>query len=82
MSLNFVKESSDRMKKLIDAILDYSRLGKTKKYASVNCNLVIETLKEDLQNVITRTNSKIQFENLPTIKGVNLEIRLLFQKSN
>ncbi|WP_299885991.1 YfiR/HmsC family protein [uncultured Lacinutrix sp.] len=79
MSLNFVKDSSDRMKRLIDAILAYSRLGKTKEYGTVNCNTVIDTLKDDLQNVITRTNSKVQVTNLPTIKGAELEIRLLFQ---
>jgi len=79
MNLNFVQESSDRMRKLIDAILAYSRLGKSKKYENVDCNLVIKTLKDDLQNVIARTNSQIDVANLPIIKGAELEIRLLFQ---
>lgn len=79
MSLNFVKESSDRMRKLIDAILAYSRLGKSKAYSSVDCNVVIETLKGDLQHVIKRTNTQIEIDKLPIINGAELEIRLLFQ---
>lgn len=79
MNITFIQDSSDRMRKLIDAILAYSRLGKSKEYDSVNCNLVIKTLESDLQNVISRTNSKIETKNLPTINAAELEIRLLFQ---
>jgi len=79
MSLGFVKDSSVRMRKLIDAILAYSRLGKSKAYVNVDCNAIIETLKGDLQNIIERTNSKIVIDRLPVVKGAELEIRLLFQ---
>jgi len=78
-SLGFVKDSSVRMRKLIDAILAYSSLGKSKAYVNVDCNSIIETLKDDLQNIIERTNSKIVIEKLPIVKGAELEIRLLFQ---
>lgn len=78
-SLNFIQDSSNRMKKLIDAILAYSRLGKSKDYTAINCNLVLDTLKGDLQNAISRTNSQIIINTLPVINGAELEIRLLFQ---
>lgn len=78
-SLNYINDSSVRMQKLIDAILQYSRLGKSKKIVNINCNNVIDILKEDLQNVIKRTKSTIKTNKLPIIQGAELEIRLLFQ---
>ena len=79
LSLGYVKESSDRMKMLIDAILSYSRLGKSRDYKNVDCNKIINILRADLSNVFTRTNTKLAVSNLPVIKGAELEIRLLFQ---
>ncbi|OEJ98489.1 hypothetical protein A8C32_04555 [Flavivirga aquatica] len=79
MTLNFISESSVRMQKLIDAILQYSRLGKSKVYEDVNCNNTISTLKKDLRHVIERTNTKIISGDLPIVKGAKLELRLLFQ---
>ncbi|WP_272023983.1 YfiR/HmsC family protein [Olleya namhaensis] len=79
MSLNFISQSSARMQKLIDAILQYSRLGKSKNTTNINCNSVISILKDDLKNVIDRTESTIITTDLPTIKGAELELRLLFQ---
>ncbi|WP_397363036.1 YfiR/HmsC family protein [Olleya sp. R77988] len=79
VTLNYITDSSNRMQKLIDAILQYSRLGKSKNITDVNCNTVISILQDDLKNVIDRTETQIISNNLPTIKGAELEIRLLFQ---
>ncbi|QCE42491.1 YfiR/HmsC family protein [Psychroserpens sp. NJDZ02] len=79
MSLNFISESSLRMQKLIDAILQYSRLGKSKKTVDIDCNSTLNILKDDLKNVIDRTGTTLLFKDLPIIKGASLEIRLLFQ---
>lgn len=78
-SLHFISESSLRMQKLIDAILQYSRLGKSENNTDVNCNTIISILKDDLKNIIDRTDAKIIIKNLPTVKGAELELRLLFQ---
>ena len=79
LSLIYVKESSDRMKKLIEGILSYSRLGKSKAFLDLNCNTLISILRADLSNVFKRTKTKLETSNLPVIKGDELEIRLLFQ---
>ncbi|WGD34269.1 YfiR/HmsC family protein [Olleya sp. YS] len=79
MTLDYITESSNRMQKLIDAILQYSRLGKSKTITDVDCNTIVTILKDDLKNVIDRTNTKIITSNLPTVKGAELELRLLFQ---
>jgi two-component system, chemotaxis family, sensor kinase Cph1 len=79
MILGFINESSDRMRNLIDALLEYSRLGNTKEDTLIDTNALITSLKADLSNVITRTNTTIKTKKLPTIKGSEIEIRLLFQ---
>ena len=79
LSLIYVKESSDRMKKLIEGILSYSRLGKSKAFLDLDCNTLISILRADLSHVFKRTKTKLETSNLPVIKGDELEIRLLFQ---
>ena len=77
--LDFVKEGSIRMKKLIDALLQYSRLGRSKEYEFVNCTPLLDILTADMQSTIKSTNAKISYNGLPTIKGNEVELRLLFQ---
>ncbi|MBQ0786270.1 MAG: DUF4154 domain-containing protein [Oceanihabitans sp.] len=79
MSLNFINESSLRMKSLIDSLLDYSRLGKIKEYNAINTSTLIEAIKIDLGGMISKANAKITTKNLPIITGSDVEIRLLFQ---
>ncbi|WP_164914189.1 YfiR/HmsC family protein [Aquimarina sediminis] len=78
-SMAFIKDASIRMKKLIDALLEYSRLGRSKEYSMVDCNIVIQELKSDLKNIIEKTDAEIKVENLPEVKGSEMELRLLFQ---
>ncbi len=78
-SLTFIKDASVRMKKLIDALLEYSRLGRSKDYVAVDCNVIIEDLKSDLKNRIEKTGASINFKDLPVVTGAEIELRLLFQ---
>ncbi|WP_158237306.1 YfiR/HmsC family protein [Aquimarina sp. MAR_2010_214] len=78
-SMTFIKEASIRMKKLIDALLEYSRLGRSKEYDNVDCNIIIQELKKDLKVILDKTGAKINIKNLPVIKGSEIELRLLFQ---
>ncbi len=78
-SLTFIKDASIRMKKLIDALLEYSRLGRGTEYTRVDCNRVFLELQKDLQNVIEKNKAKITVKNLPTVKGSEIELRLLLQ---
>lgn len=78
-SMSFIKDASIRMKKLIDALLEYSRLGRSKEYDNVDCATVIQELKKDLKVVLEKTGTKIKMENLPVVRGSEIELRLLFQ---
>ncbi len=78
-SLNFIQDASLRMKNLIDALLEYSRLGRGKEYAKVDTNNVLADLKADLKSVIDKEGAKITIGKLPTVTGSEIELRLLFQ---
>jgi len=78
-SLTFIQNASVRMKKLIDALLRYSRLGRSREFTEVNCNTVLNELKADLKIRIEDSGAKIITKNLPIVTGSEIEIRLLFQ---
>ncbi|MDH7448134.1 YfiR/HmsC family protein [Aquimarina sp. 2201CG14-23] len=78
-SLDFIQDASVRMKKLIDSLLEYSRLGRTRAFVDVDMNKVVKELKGDFKNILERTKAKINSEKLPIIKGNEVELRLLIQ---
>lgn len=76
---DFINQAANRMKYLITGLLDYSRIGIDKTMAQVNCNLLLDELKRDLDATIKATGAVIVYDNLPIITGYPLEIRQLFQ---
>ncbi|SFD25720.1 YfiR/HmsC family protein [Algibacter pectinivorans] len=77
--LGFIKEGSVRMKKLIDELLQYSRLGRSKEYQDINCMPLLDILTHDLQSTIKNSGAQIKYNNLPIVNGNEVELRLLFQ---
>jgi PAS domain S-box-containing protein len=78
--LNTIDNASKRMKALVSALLDYSRLGMAKEISPVNCNEVLQHVLIDLENLIRTTKTKITCAaQLPIIYGVETELRQLFQ---
>ncbi len=78
-SLNFIEEASIRMKKLIDGLLEYSRLGRSHNKSLVNLDTIVDELLADLATVIEKTQAKISVDTLPIVKGSEIELRLLIQ---
>ncbi len=78
-SLQFIGSASKRMKKLIDALLQYSRLGSYDKSAYVDLNTLIEDIEVDLYHMIRDKEVKIHVESLPLVKGARIELKLLLQ---
>lgn len=78
-TLNYINESSVRMRELIDALLEYSRLGKTKSYTEVDITETIKNVQKDLSRFIVNSKAKITVNNMPIITGSKIELRLLFQ---
>ena len=77
--LQFISQASSRMSRLVKGLLDYTRIGKKKELVEVNCEAVVNAIKDDLLMSITDANATLEVGQLPVIKGYETEIRLLFQ---
>jgi signal transduction histidine kinase len=77
--LDFIQEALDRMRAMIDGLLNYSRIGKLSALESVNINHLLHSLQEDLSYLIRDNRAIINLESLPTLYCSKLEIRHLFQ---
>lgn len=75
-----IVHTSDRMMKLIDDLLIFSRLSHNSlEYEQVDLNDVIDGIKKDLEIVIKEKNATITHPKLPYVFAVNGQIRQLFQ---
>ena len=77
--LDFISNATDRMRILINDLLDYGSIGQVKEMMTVDCKKLIEVVQQDLQAIIKDTNATIDVAELPKIKGYQTELRLLFQ---
>jgi PAS domain S-box-containing protein len=75
----FISNSALRMKALVTDLLEYSLLGKESAKTIVDCNKVVETVLNDLDESIRRSNARITVQNLPFFTGYETEMRQLFQ---
>jgi PAS domain S-box-containing protein len=78
--IQFATNGAERMKKLIDALLEYSRLGANKETATtVDCNQVIANVRKLLTLKIQESNAILHVADLPVISGIESQIQQLFQ---
>lgn len=77
--LDYIVQSSDRMKVLIKDLLDYSRLGREKEKRQVDCNAIIEQVRADLNKVIRENQAELRSGQLPLLDAFPTELKLLFQ---
>jgi PAS domain S-box-containing protein len=74
-----IEKSASRMSALIKAVLAYSSISKTDNHLEiVNLNHVIESVKEVFESQIEEKNAIINYQNLPTIVGNQLQMHQLF----
>ena len=78
--LTYISDSTKRMKNLIIALLDFSRLGQQSQLVEVNCNDLVNDVIFDLSTKINQTKAEIEVKGtLPTIMAYETELRLVFQ---
>lgn len=77
--LDYIAQSSDRMKTLIKDLLDYSRIGREKQFVPVDCNIMLAEVLADLQTVIRESDALVVSGGLPVINAFPTELKLLFQ---
>lgn len=76
---NYIRRASRRMGKLIEDLLEFSRLGTYNHFQKVNCNQLLEDLKKDLHAKIKESQASISIGKLPVVNARETELRLLFQ---
>lgn len=77
--MNHIHVSSERMRALVTGLLEYARIGMEKKMALVDCNKIVEDVKDDLQVLIRESNAEIIVHELPVMNAYPTEMKQLFQ---
>ena len=74
-----MKGSNLRAQELIVDLMDYSHIGSEAKTQLIDLNQIVQSVSEDLNSIITKTETEIVVNELPSISGFQTGIRLLFQ---
>jgi PAS domain S-box-containing protein len=78
--INFAVDGANRMQRLINDLLDYSRVTtRGKKFESVDINSIIGQVFIYLQHRIEETHAIISQDDLPIIDADEIQIQRLFQ---
>lgn len=78
--INVMQKASERMRNLVDQLLDYARLTEMNKpFHLVDLNEVMKAVLQNLHDTIQKTQAKITYERLPTVNGDTQLITQVFQ---
>jgi len=78
--IEFAVDGADRMRNMIDGLLEYSRVGTHgDPFESVDLNDVLADVCEDLQVRIEESGADIEAESLPEVDGDPGQLRQVFQ---
>ncbi|MES2284671.1 MAG: PAS domain S-box protein [Bacteroidota bacterium] len=77
--LQFIMNATTKMKNLIKDLLDYSRVGKSIEFSTVDCNTILKTVIADMDAPIAESKAKITSAILPKVKGNEVQLKQLFQ---
>lgn len=77
--LDYLHNASERMKVLINDLLDYSRIGREKESRQVDCNILVKEVMADLNKIIRETGTTVHASSLPVLQAYPTELKLLFQ---
>ncbi|OQP66771.1 PAS domain S-box protein [Niastella populi] len=76
---NKIYISAKRMSTLINDVLNYSRLTKTvEQFIKTDLNKVLKDVLSDYELLIEQKKAVINYSELPTIKGIPLQLHQLF----
>lgn len=75
----YAVDGSNRMRVLINSLLEYSRVNRVKPFEDIDMNELLEDVQKDLKTQIKENNAIIKVEKLPTIYGDTVLINQLIQ---
>ena len=65
--IEYAVEGAKRMQSLISGLLEYSRVGREEQSQLIDSNKALQLAIANLQSVITESDAKIEFTNLPKV---------------
>jgi PAS domain S-box-containing protein len=78
--LQYMMSAAERMSKLLDSLLSYSRvISKAKPFEAVDLNQTLISVMSDLEIAIKEVNGTVDVGELPTIQAEPAQMRQLFQ---
>ncbi len=77
--LQTISKSTERMRSLISALLDFSRLGYNSNLVDVNSKKIVTEVMEDLEQLIQLKKAKVEVGDLPKLLAYETELRQIFQ---
>ena len=78
--IDFAMDGADRMRRLIDKLLEYARAGNRKLEAQVlDLNAVVEEVLRSLAADIEQRSAVIKYSDLPNVPGDRVQLAQLFQ---
>lgn len=77
--LDRIINASERMRNLIDDLLNYSRLSASPSYSMVDLDQVLADTIADLEVLITEKGARIHSDGLGTVEAIPGQMRQLFQ---
>jgi PAS domain S-box-containing protein len=75
----FAVDGSNRMRTLINSLLEYSRVNREKPFEMLNLDKLLVDMKQNLSNQIAENDVEIEVGELPVIFGDQVLISQLFQ---
>ena len=77
--LEFAVDGADRMREMIEGLLEYSRIeSRGHPFEPVALDEVFEDAKKDLQIALSESNAELTVEDLPRVEGDEHQLRQLF----
>lgn len=77
--LSYITQSADRMKVLINDLLDYSRIGNHKQAETVDCGAMLTDVITDLSVAIGEAGAEVTHDALPVLDAYKTNLKQLFQ---
>jgi len=77
--IHSINQAARRMSTLVGALLDFSRIGRDKKMALVDCSKIVSSVLEDLRALIKSSKASVVVVGVPLINACEIEIHQLFR---
>ena len=77
--LFFIRQGTERLANLIEDLLSYSRVGKDVEVSEINIELLVQSVTENLHELIKENTATIEMEEMPTICSNRTALVHIFQ---